>query len=248
MAGFIRLFGFSSRINFWCILIVIRSVTRHMLIAQTVGQHLKFTFMKYLSRFLILTIFYCFSICGVSQNVKDVVPEKDLIAVTKVVIDFYNWYIKVVSHTIIDIYQPEFVKNKNGMSTLDFNKYIMNLKQKKFSDGFIKNIIDNYKPCFDNLKKIPYDTLLSYDNIDSYSKINCDFFDSNQWFDGMMDCPIGTDIIKVEYLENNRGLKVSIKFYDYKSDSTTSYWSFPKVEVNVIKLNGNWKIDNIHFR
>ncbi len=37
MAGFIRLFNFQSRIKFWCILIVKRSETRHMLIAQTVG-------------------------------------------------------------------------------------------------------------------------------------------------------------------------------------------------------------------
>jgi hypothetical protein len=37
MAGFIRLFSFQSRIKFWCSLIVKRSETRHMLIAQNVG-------------------------------------------------------------------------------------------------------------------------------------------------------------------------------------------------------------------
>jgi len=36
MAGFIRLFCIQSPIMFWCSLIMNRSETRHMLIAQTV--------------------------------------------------------------------------------------------------------------------------------------------------------------------------------------------------------------------
>ena len=39
MAGVIRLFSFQSRIKFWCSLIVQRSETRHMLIAQTVSNN-----------------------------------------------------------------------------------------------------------------------------------------------------------------------------------------------------------------
>ena len=54
-----------------------------------------------------------------------------------VVINFYKWYFDVIESGQIEEYQPIFAADSLGMTTLNMDKYIKNLRQYNFSDSLI---------------------------------------------------------------------------------------------------------------
>ena len=52
----------------------------------------------------------------------EISENSDSLIVTKTAQDFFKWYIETVKSKKINEYQPTFIADNNGMTTLDFSK------------------------------------------------------------------------------------------------------------------------------
>ncbi len=111
--------------------------------------------------FLLLLMFISFD-CY-SQN-----QESDSIEVSKISINFFNWYISATKNHKTDEYNPIEIENKNGMTTLDFSKYFKNLKQLSFSDSLLTKERESYNECVIKLSQIKYTDYLKLTDLDQF--------------------------------------------------------------------------------
>ena len=99
---------------------------------------------------------------------------------------FYTWYIDLSKdHRIATEFNPKFVRRDDGMTTLDFSNYKDALEKYNFSNSFIKRKISDYKNCLDSLDRIPFDKFASYQDLDDFERIGCDFDNRYEWTGGM---------------------------------------------------------------
>lgn len=164
-----------------------------------------------------------------------------------VVIDFYKWYFSVIESGQIEEYQPIFVADSVGMTTLDMGKYINNLRLYNFTDSLINSEITSYQNCIKEVSKTKFNELNDkLPDLDDYKKIGCDFFNIYRW---IMDVePMsGIEILEKITIDENR---IIIKGQFFRGDEMAkdrNYWNkFLYVALN--KEKNTWKINQIEIK
>jgi hypothetical protein len=174
----------------------------------------------------------------ISQEIKT-----DSVAAAKIAVEFYRWYAEAIRLTNQDAIQPRFVKDSNGMTTLDMSAYITSLRKNKFSEHLIDKTTNSFKICLGNLDKIDYDTLQRNFDLSDYEDIGCDFFNSYQWTSDM-EPHDGADV--VGFSQNANDIVLKMLFYNIDNHKK-SYWNYKHAEVYLIKTNDQWLIEDIEI-
>ena len=175
-----------------------------------------------------------------AQNIN----QTDSISVSKIISGFYSWYIQSIKdHKSLD-YQPRFIENKEGYTTLDFDNYIKNLKSYEFSDFLIQDEINSYRDCIKKLATVKFSDFkkVVFVDLDEYEQYKCDFSNYYRWIGGQEIC----DGIKIVDLKFTSGKKcdVRIKKYNLTDDKDFFWWNYT-IKVLCIKTNKDWKINSI---
>ncbi len=170
----------------------------------------------------------------------------DSVSACKVTREFFNWYVSAIKGTIKTDYQPKFVQDKNGMTTLDFKEYFNNLKSLHCTDNLIQKERDSYNECLLNLSKIKFsDFKTRFTDLDQFENINCDFENYYRWTGGQE--PI--DGIKIERVEqvNTDTFLITVTYYvDNGKGYGLSYWGNNKL--SLLKQKDKWMINGINWR
>lgn len=168
--------------------------------------------------------------------------ELDSAKVEKIVTDFFNWYIGVIKTNNSVEFMPQIIPNDQGMTTLDFSKYLENLRKYQFSDSLIESERLTYQECISHLEKVKFsDFKTSWTDLDDFESTNCDFANSYRWTGGMepIDC---IKIFDLKLISNQTG-KVQLKFCGIDSNDMEYFWG--KKIVVLEKQNYSWKIVKI---
>lgn len=168
--------------------------------------------------------------------------DSDSVKIEKIVNNFFSWYIGVTKTNNGSEFIPQFVENEKGMTTLEFSKYLENLRKYHFSNSFIEVEKLTYQECISHLEKVRYsDFKTSWTDLDDFESTNCDFANSYRWTGGMepIDC---VKIVDLKFNSNQTGL-VQLKFCGFDSNGKEYFWG--KKIVILEKQNGNWKITKI---
>jgi len=172
----------------------------------------------------------------------EISENSDSLVVTKTAQDFFKWYIETVKNKKINEYQPTFIADNKGMTTLDFSKYFENLRKLSFTESFIETERKQYQECLDNLEKIEFKVFNSeFDDLDEFENIKCDFSNSLKWTGGQ-EIVDGFEIKKVTFINQDYSNVVGVFFF-LNSDQTKSYSG--KRNILLRKTNEIWKIDRI---
>ena len=172
----------------------------------------------------------------------EISENSDSLIVTKTAQDFFKWYIETVKSKKINEYQPTFIADNNGMTTLDFSKYFENLRKLSFTESFIETERKQYQECLDNLEKIEFKVFNSeFDDLDEFENIKCDFSNSLKWTGGQ-EIVDGFEIKKVTFINQDYS-NIEGVFFFLNSDQTKSYSG--KRNILLRKTNEIWKIDRI---
>jgi len=168
----------------------------------------------------------------------------DSIKVAQIVNGFYDWYLTSIKEKKYSDFKPKFVESKNGMTTLDYSKYLDNLKVHRFSDSLINKERQSYSDCIENLGKVKYSDFqkTTFTDLDEYEQANCDFGNYYRWTGGQE--PIdGIRIKTIDILKNEMAI-VSIEYYEFDSiKNTKHYWG--KNKLTLKKVENDWLIENI---
>ena len=172
----------------------------------------------------------------------EISENSDSLVVTKTAQDFFKWYIETVKNKKINEYQPTFIADNKGMTTLDFSKYFENLRKLSFTESFIETERKQYQECLDNLEKIEFKVFNSeFDDLDEFENIKCDFSNSLKWTGGQ-EIVDGFEIKKVTFINQDYS-NIEGVFFFLNSDQTKSYSG--KRNILLRKTNEIWKIDRI---
>jgi hypothetical protein len=191
---------------------------------------------------LVFSIILTFSLFSIVSEAADIVP-KDSVKISNTVMDFYSWYLTAIKEKRIDIFQPTFIADKNGMTTLTDSVYIENLSMHHFSDSLIMKERQSYNDCINTLKTVKFSNFGKnvYIDLDEYENSDCDFANYFRWIGGQE--PIdGIKIIKI-FIKNNIG---KVTFQNYNHDPIKNenfYWG--ENTVYMIKVAGEWYINDI---
>ena len=169
--------------------------------------------------------------------------KPDSLKVCAVVNDFYNWYLKVIKDKKYSDYQPQFVEDKDGRTSLDFSEYIKNLRNHCFSDSLIQREILSYQECIDNLKNIKYsDFKNKFTDLDDFERTKCDFTNYYRWIGGQEACD-GIKIRKVQF-KNDKNVVVTIEKFDF-DPKEDKYYYWGSRTLTLKKIHNHWEIDDI---
>ena len=171
--------------------------------------------------------------------------QADTSGVLKIVFEFFDWYISSINSRKTSEFSPQFVENENGMTTLDFSKYLDNLKRLKFSESLVEKEKQFFQECVDNLEKVKYsDFQLEFDDLDDFEATNCDFNNRYKWIGGQE----AVDSFKLGrvYVENDNVI-VEVEFIDNTS-SGSEYFHRGNNKVMLTKINNQWKINGFEWR
>lgn len=187
-------------------------------------------------RKLLLLIIVIFSISKVHAT------ESDTITCKQIVLDFYNWYSRKIMTDNESDFQPKFAEDKNGFVTLDFTAYAENLKRLKFTDKLLKQEIEYYRPCVENLKKIKYcDYKTTLSDLSDFEDIKCDFFNTHRWTK-TMESFTGVELSKS--LMRKGKVLVFGRVFEKTPDETYYYGN---VIVTLVRVDNEWMIDDIEI-
>ncbi len=172
--------------------------------------------------------------------------KTDSIQVCKITNDFFDWYISAISGKVKSDFQPRFIENTDGMTTLDFKEYFENLKKHNFSDELIKKEKDSYNDCIENIETVKYsDFKTQFTDLDQFENIGCDFENYYRWTGGQE--PIqGVRIKTVTKESENMAIVIVEYFFDNGENYGLTYWGNNKISFRRIK--GDWKIDSIDWK
>lgn len=174
--------------------------------------------------------------------------QTDSIKIIQIVNEFYNWYVSAIkkcdntSH-----HMPEFVETKNSMTSLDFSKYIKNLKKYRFSNSLIMKEKETYSKCIQNLKTITFSDFEKSicTELSEVEQICCDFGNRYRWIGGQE--PIeGIKIQDIQFVSTDT-VQVSIEYSELSFDETNTEYTFygRRNKLTLVKQNNDWYIDNI---
>lgn len=167
------------------------------------------------------------------------VNSADSISIKKISEGFYSWYAAICHDHISTSFNPNFVEGKEGMTTLDFSKYRKGLAEHHFSKSLIEEKINNFKPCLDNLKKIPYKLFKDFTDLDQFEDIRCDFNNTYE-FTGGMEPSDGADLIAI--IPNGK-TKATVILQMYYVNSGTKH-NFGKARM-MLRKGRKWKINSL---
>lgn len=103
--------------------------------------------------------------------------------VESIVLEFYAWYITSINQDQYGEYQPSFVPDPQGMTSLEMSRYVNNLRRFHVSEELIEQEISSFATCQKHLETIPYETFdQEYMDLDQFEEISCDFGNSYRWF------------------------------------------------------------------
>jgi hypothetical protein len=164
---------------------------------------------------------------------------------SKIAHEFYQWYASAINGDATYEYQPKFVADNNGMLSVDYSKYIANLRRFRFSEKLIESEVKKYEECAKNLKGVKFsekDKQLS--DLEDYEKKGCDFFNYYRWIMDMETFD-GSRIIE----ENIKGDSSFVKVQPYNFNKNTNkyfYWD-KTAKVTLKKEEKGWEITNIEI-
>ncbi len=169
--------------------------------------------------------------------------KTDSIQVCKITNDFFDWYISAISGKVKSVFQPRFIQNTDGMTTLDFKEYFENLKKHNFSDELIKKEKDSYNDCIENIETVKYsDFKTQFTDLDQFENIGCDFENYYRWTGGQE--PIqGVRFKTVTKESENMAIVIVEYFFDNGKNYGLTYWGNNKISFR--RIIGDWKIDSI---
>lgn len=180
------------------------------------------------------------------NNSTDAMMSTDSVKVSNTVSIFYRWYINAIKDRAYDEFKPKFSENKHGMTTLEYNKYITNLRFYKFSDNLINREIASYDQCIDSLSKVKYLDFqkTKFIDLNEYEQCGCDFGNYYRWIGGQEICD-GILIRKTEFSSKDECI-VTIEKYDLNEEGKYFFWSY-FVTIRLEKIGDTWRIDNIEL-
>ena len=166
--------------------------------------------------------------------------QNDSLLVTRIINNFFDWYISSIKDHKTSEYQPILSQNKNGMATLDFSNYFQNLRKLSFSETLIEQEKKQYQVCIDSLERIKYNVFVKeYTDLDDFERIGCDFSNYYRWTGGMD--PI--DGIKLDSVTFDDNLNAVLKgqFYFENEASKQPYYA-GQFSAKLIKTGKTWTI------
>lgn len=178
-----------------------------------------------------------------ASNVNGQINDTDSLEVTKIVTNFYNWYILSTKHNDFMDTGPIFLTDTNGVVRLDYSKYIAKLKKYNFADTLIYKEILTYKNCEDNLKNISKSDFLKFEDLDDYENIDCAFSNSYRWIGGQEMCD-GVRVNSVDFLDM-KNCYLTIEFYNI-SNENRYYWG-NNIKVSLLRIYNKWEICDIEI-
>jgi hypothetical protein len=159
---------------------------------------------------------------------------------SNIVLDFYKWYLDAIKKQPLKEYAPIIEPTVNGMTTLNFKQYTLNLRKYHCSNKMINNELSSYKACLKELANIKFDCFQH--DID-YDEINCDYVNTYRWIHSQ-EFIDGVKIIQTQILNSHKQLVVG-QFYNI-NDETQEYLFWKKYcYILLIENNEKWEIDNI---
>jgi len=182
-----------------------------------------------------LVLMMLFVVPLTTQGLSKIKP-KDSVDMKNQIEGFYSWYMDIGKDGRLNRnFNPSFVRQNDGTTTLDFKNYKDGLRKYKFSDDFIERKVNEYKSCVDNLRTVPYDSFVKFE-LDEHEQLKCDFSNTYEWTGGM-EPKDKAELSSLELVDK----KTIIGQVDF-----TSY-SHPdgKAIVTFKKFKGEWRIDNL---
>jgi hypothetical protein len=202
----------------------------------------KINMVHYIKLFILITLF-----SGITNSLKaEKNIKSDSAEASKVIVDFYNWYITSIKEGKSSEFQPQFVESKNGMTTLDFSKYFENLRKYKFSSGLMNQERESYQKCMDNLGKVKFHEFETvYTDLDHFEAAGCDFGNLYRWIGGQE--LIDGIRIKSFNLIHSKKIEFKIEYYQFNS-SSNGYYYWGKNHIVLEKTDKTWKIISINWK
>jgi hypothetical protein len=192
------------------------------------------------------TVFIAYILFLLLGNFKSAKAEVPKDSINYIVINFYTWYIKSIKESEFDAFKPIFIEKSDGMTTLDFSRYVANLKQHGFSDTFIKKELASYSECINNLSEVTYSefgkTVLA--DLDDFEEANCDFGNQYRWLGGQEVCN-GVTIKSTKTIHQDECIVMVDKF-DLNEENEPVYWG-KQIFIIFKRIDNQWKIDEIHL-
>jgi hypothetical protein len=168
--------------------------------------------------------------------------EPDTSICKKLVVDFYRWYGEKFKAEDQSEFQPKFIQDKEGYTTLDFESYVYNLRRLNCSENFINREIAHYQPCINNLKTIKFiDFQNNLSDLSDYENIECDFFNYNRWTMSMENFS-GVEVLKA--VVNKDSVIINGRIYE---DTQDHKYYYGDIFVTLLKIDNEWKIENIEI-
>jgi hypothetical protein len=134
---------------------------------------------------LVVLLFPAGVMLSISSQAQTKIDPQDSIIIKQRLEEFYSRYIDLtITHSPRNGFEPIFEKKDDGMTTLGFKEYKDNLRKYLFTESFIRKKVSSYQACTDNLKKIPFDTLITFNSLDKLENIQCDFMNRYEWTGG----------------------------------------------------------------
>ena len=196
--------------------------------------------MTVLIRVFLLLIGFSLSAQGQSAKLTKI-SINDSVKIQTKIIGFYTWYADLIKRQKLNKeFNPIFIKDANGMTTLNFAKYRAGLRKFDFTDDFINRKINGYKPCLDHVKTIPYDTFIKLES-DELEQVRCGFSNTYEWSGGME--PIdGAELVTLNKIDKHT-IKSSVRFYNTTTDKVKHYWGLGTV--TLINSKTGWMINDL---
>ena len=175
---------------------------------------------------------------SISTDEQNMNPTDSTIIV-KIVTDFYGWYLTSIKEKHYTEFQPQFIENDKGMTTLYFSKYIKSLKTYRFSDSLIDAEIESYQECISHLEKTKYSVFTStWIDLDDFESTNCDFGNYYRWIGGQE--PVDGVTITQLQINDKQSALVTLEGFDEDLNGEKNYSGSKKVKLK--KQTSEWKI------
>jgi len=174
--------------------------------------------------------------------------KTDLTKIIQYVNEFYDWYISAIKERNNLDYMPRFVETENGMTSLDFSKYIENLRKYRFSDSLIIKERESYLKCIENLRTIKFSDFgkTIFTTIDEFEDACCDFGNHYRWLGGQ-EPYAGMRIQDIQFISTD-SILVSIEYswisFDEEINAVYIYYGDGN-KLILIKQNDDWYIDKV---
>jgi len=166
----------------------------------------------------------------------------DSIKIKNTVEGLYSWYADLVKRNKVNKeFNPEFVKDKNGMTGLDFTRYKAGLIKHDFTEDFIKRKVNEYKPCQDNLSTIPYSNVVKFEDLDQFEEIKCGFRNRFE-FAQSKEPHDGAELVMLNQIDK-KTIQSKVRFYNKTAGGAKQYSG--SALVMLVKSKTGWMINDL---